>query len=494
MRYISTRGSGSVSPSDAVLLGIAPDGGLFVPEQFPQVKDQLKNWSSLPYEALCAKILSLYFTDFTQEELLAHAVSAYQGKFPAQVVPVRPVGCGPFVMELWHGPTLAFKDMALQVLPRLLSSAMEKTGEEKNILILVATSGDTGKAALEGFSGVARTAISVYYPKDGVSAAQRLQMVTQKGDNVHVCAVRGNFDDAQTGVKEIFGDGNFCGQISEKGYRFSSANSINWGRLAPQIAYYFWAYFKMAEQGAIHFGDQINTAVPTGNFGNILAAWYAKKMGLPIKTLICASNRNNVLTDFFQTGVYDRRREFFRTLSPSMDILISSNLERMLYEAAGRDSLRLSGLMDDLKQQGFFEVDKSMQAAFSDFTGGYLDDNATKAEIARVFNECGYLMDTHTAVAHGVYRAYIGETGDYTPTVIASTASPFKFAPDVLGALGKSWEGDELAACEYLAALSGLPLPQQIEALRTVPILHGAVCDKTAMRQDILEFLSKAPK
>ncbi|MGI6168572.1 MAG: threonine synthase [Christensenellales bacterium] len=491
MRYISTRGSGSVSPSDAVLLGIAPDGGLFVPEQFPQVYNELSAWRSLPYEALCAKVLSLYFTDFTQQELLSHTTSAYRGKFPAEVVPVRGLGCGPFIMELWQGPTLAFKDMALQVLPRLLSSAMDKTGEESTVLILVATSGDTGKAALEGFSDVPRTAISVYYPKDGVSATQRLQMVTQQGTNVHVCAVRGNFDDAQTSVKEIFGDTAFSRQINEKGYRFSSANSINWGRLAPQIAYYFWAYFNMAKQGGIRFGDAINVAVPTGNFGNILAAWYAKKMGLPIKNLICASNRNNILTDFFQTGVYDRRREFYRTLSPSMDILISSNLERMLFEAVNRDSARLCALMDSLKQTGFFEVDQAVGSAFSDFYGGYLDDTATKAEIARVFREYGYLMDTHTAVAHGVYRSYVNQTGDHTPTVLASTASPFKFAPDVLSALGEVWEGDELAACTALSKVSGLPLPAQVASLNTAPILHGAVCDKTAMRQDILSFLSK---
>ncbi|MGI6176081.1 MAG: threonine synthase [Christensenellales bacterium] len=490
MNYISTRSAYCVSPSDAVLMGIAPDGGLFVPENFIDVKDELQVWKNLRYEELAARVLSLYFTDFTAKELLSYTQAAYTGQFPAEIVPVKNIYGDVFMMELFCGPTLAFKDMALQVLPHLMGAAMQKTGVEKDILILVATSGDTGKAALEGFCDVERTAIAVFYPQDGVSAAQRLQMVAQQGDNVHVCAVNGNFDDAQTGVKEIFTDEAFVKQIDEKGYRFSSANSINWGRLSPQITYYFWTYFKMAQQGSISFGDAVNIVVPTGNFGNILAAYYAKRMGLPVHKLICASNRNNVLTDFFQTGRYDVHRTFYRTASPSMDILISSNLERLLFELCGRDTERLEHMMLGLKEKGTLDMDEAMkQRVDSLFYAGFLDDEATKAEIGSVYHAQGYLMDTHTAVAHGVYRQYVHACGDETPTMIAATASPFKFAPHVLSAIGEAVPKDELQSYRLLSKATGLPLPAQISQLETAAVRHRAYCEKDGMRADLLRWI-----
>ena len=497
MKYLSTRTSAAgsaetarpVSPSEAVLQGIAPDGGLFAPQYFPNVADQLEEWKNLPYEELAARILGLYFDDFSKEELQECTRAAYLSKFPSGIVPVRRVHDNVNMIELWHGPTLAFKDMALQVLPRLLTSAMKKTGETKDMLILVATSGDTGKAALEGFADVDHTAIAVFYPKDGVSNAQKLQMVTQTGKNVHVCAVEGNFDDAQTGVKSIFGDTDFQAIMAEKNFRLSSANSINWGRLAPQIAYYFWAYFKMLEDGQVTMGEPINIVVPTGNFGNILAAYYAKQMGLPVKRFICASNSNKVLADFFADGTYNSLREFYRTMSPSMDILISSNLERLLFEAAGRDGDQVADLMAALKSGGSFQISNAMREMLAkEFWGGWMSEEETAEEIGRVYREHGYVMDPHTAVGHGVYRRYLEKTGDSTPVAIASTASPYKFAQNVLRSMGETANNEE-EACERLSQLSGLPVPPQISELQKKPVLHRDDCAKDKMREDILHWI-----
>ncbi|MDL2289482.1 threonine synthase [Clostridia bacterium OttesenSCG-928-F22] len=493
MKYVSTRGASSVSPSEAVLQGISPDGGLFVPQAFPNVTGEMEQWKSYTYEELSAKVLSLYFDDFSQQELLNITSKAYTPNFPKGIVPVRQIYGNTNMIELWHGPTLAFKDMALQVLPYLMGHAMDKTGEKRNMLILVATSGDTGKAALEGFSDVVRTSIAVFFPKDGVSAMQRLQMVTQEGANVHVCAVDGNFDDAQTGVKNIFADDAFLQDMEQRNIRLSSANSINWGRLSPQIAYYFHAYFRMQESGQVKAGEGINIVVPTGNFGNILAAYYAMRMGLPVKKLICASNDNSVLADFFKTGKYDAKRDFFKTISPSMDILISSNLERLLYEVSGRDAGKVKELMRSLREGQQYQIDGEMaQQLEQHFYGDWLSEEETRAEIRHVFEQHGYVMDPHTAVGHGVYRRYVEKTGDTTPTAIASTASPYKFPQDVLKALGKEECKDEQQACTVLSELSGLSIPEPLAALSGKPILHSAFCKKDGMREDILAWVGSA--
>ncbi len=486
MKLISTRNGGSgIEASKATLKGIAPDGGLYVPERFPSIEDMgcIKGAS---YPELCARVLGLFYNDIPGLEKLTKA--AYERFDDKDVAPVKKISSGEFVLELWHGPTLAFKDMALSVLPRIMTAAM---GEGKNILILVATSGDTGKAALEGFCDVDRISIVVFYPYGGVSDMQRLQMVTQEGKNTHVVAVRGNFDDTQTGVKAIFADGEFAEVISAKGYTFSSANSINFGRLAPQIAYYIWAYQRLLESNDIKMGERINFVVPTGNFGNILAAYYAMRMGMPINKLICASNRNNVLTDFFNKGEYSLKREFYKTMSPSMDILISSNLERLLFELTGRDPEAVKDMMKRLKEQRAYAIDGAAKKTLEQyFYADWCGEDETMDCIKHTFTQKSYLLDTHTAVAARVYEKYKKQTGDDTKTVIVSTASPYKFPSDVLSSLGEDTSGlSGFETAERLSKVTGTSVPEQILALKGKPERHAAVVDIDGMKRAVIEAI-----
>ena len=467
MNYISTRGcSEKKTAAQVIKQGLAEDGGLFVPESIPTVSsDFIKKLASEDYAHRAADILSLYLTDYTYDELLASASEAYkETSFGKYAAPVKSLDGTHKVLELWHGPTCAFKDMALQIMPRLLSVALKKTGEKRTALILVATSGDTGKAALEGYKDVDGVKIMVFYPEDGVSDIQKLQMASQEGSNVNVCAIKGNFDDAQTGVKQIFSDREIAKKLDEKGYFLSSANSINWGRLAPQIVYYFSAYCDMMNAGDIKEGDEIDVCVPTGNFGNIFAAYLAKKMGLPVRRLICASNVNNVLTDFINTGIYDRNRQFHTTISPSMDILISSNLERLLWLIQGPE--RTAECMNLLKETGRYEVSAEVKEKIaSEFVGYFADENATKATIAEVFGDSGYLIDTHTAVA--LYAAK--KCASAVPVLTASTASPYKFAADVLSALtGKRDMSDDFfRILRELNEKTGAPVPKPLADLES---------------------------
>lgn len=484
MILVSTRDSRlGVPASKAVLQGIAPDGGLFVPLTFPKLKIDKDE----TYPALCARVLAAFFDDLPELEKMTTA--AYRPFDDERKAPLVKVADGEYMLELWHGPTLAFKDMALSVLPRLLTASMDVHGG-KDILILVATSGDTGKAALEGFCDVPRTRIVVFYPSDGVSDMQRLQMVTQEGGNTQVVAVKGNFDDAQNGVKEMFADEAFTATVEEKGYSLSSANSINFGRLAPQIAYYFGAYAQLLAGGEISEGEAVNFVVPTGNFGNILAGYYAKRMGLPVAKLICASNKNNVLTDFFHQGSYSLNRPFYKTMSPSMDILISSNLERLLFELTGRDPYTVSVMMKQLKETGSYGIGETARRTLgADFYADWCDESETMACIKNTFESKGYLLDTHTAVAAAVYEKY-KKTGDTAKTVIVSTASPYKFPQDVLQSLGESTEGmDAFALSRRLNELTGMRLPQQVEALESKPIRHNGVVERDAMSGAVLEAL-----
>ncbi len=493
MSFISTRGGACVTASQAILRGLAPDGGLYVPAMFPQLSlQEIAALTQMDYRQRALTILRGYLEDFSAQELSQAIDSAYaSSKFDDKAIaPTRRLDATTHVLELFHGPTLAFKDMALQLLPHLTTLSARKNGEEREIAILVATSGDTGKAALEGFKDVPGTSCTVFYPTDGVSDVQKLQMTTTGGDNTHVIAINGNFDDAQTGVKALFASERFHQQMQERGRVLSSANSINFGRLVPQIVYYFSAYADLLAEGAIQLGEEINFVVPTGNFGNILAGYYARSMGLPIKKLICASNRNNVLTDFFLGGIYDTRRQFFKTTSPSMDILISSNLERLLFECADRDSLLISRWMQQLRDcQSYAIGEQRKEWLLSVFGAGCADDLECADEIHRVFTQHQYLMDTHTAVASRVLRHYREETGDATQTVIVSTASPYKFAADVLRAVSgqaAAQDKDAFACCEALEQLSGRPIPQQVQALRTLPIRHRAHCERDGMAQAVL--------
>ncbi|WP_027717557.1 threonine synthase [Desulfovirgula thermocuniculi] len=497
MLYYSTRGmSLPVSAAGAIAEGMAPDGGLYVPEKLvPVGKEELAALAGMPYAARASSLLALYLTGFAPGEIAACVDEAYGGgKFdhPA-VAPVKKLAPGLYVLELWHGPTCAFKDMALQLLPRLLPRALARAGGEREVLILVATSGDTGKAALEGFRDVEGTRIVVFYPARGVSEVQRLQMVTQEGKNVHVVAVEGNFDQAQGGVKEIFADPEVKALAARLGCRLSSANSINWGRLVPQIVYYFSAYLDLLREGEIRPGEAVNFVVPTGNFGNILAAYYARQMGLPVHRLICAANKNNVLTQFIRSGIYDRRREFYRTISPSMDILISSNLERLLFEVSGRDAARVRSWMQALKEYGHYRVEegvlREIQAVFwSDFA----DDGATLETIRRVYRAYGYLMDPHTAVGMYVYERYVEVTGDTHKTVLASTASPFKFnssvALAVMGEEAVAGRG-ELELLELLSAFTGLSIPAPLRDLARRPVRHTLTVSPAEMKRAVLEIL-----
>ena len=486
MQLISTRNRQETAEAlDAVLRGIAPDGGLYVPSSFPSIGD-IEALLPLSYDALCAYVLSKFFDGVSDMDALTQA--AYKGFDDPAVAPVKPIGNGQYVMELWHGPTLAFKDMALSILPRLMTAAMQKQ-QDKDVLILVATSGDTGKAALEGFCDVPHTKIFVYYPNEGVSDMQRLQMTTQRGGNTHVAAVRGNFDDAQSGVKAIFADAVFSEKAAAKGYSLSSANSINFGRLAPQIAYYVWAYAQLCARGEIAQGERVNFVVPTGNFGNILAAYYAKRMGLPVGKLICASNRNNVLTDFFRQGEYSLKRPFYKTMSPSMDILISSNLERLLFELAGRDEAVVRTMMAQLKETGRYEIGEAAQHALeADFWADWCDEDETRSAIRRTFEQTGYLADTHTAVALGVYEKYKA-MGDATKTVVVSTASPYKFPADVLAALGEDANGSPFEAAKRLSERTNTSVPPQLSELESSPVRHHTVVDIPGMADAVLEVL-----
>ncbi len=495
MLYNSTRDSQvRVTAAQAIARGISAEGGLFVPETLPSLSAaDIEALVECPYAARATAILSRFLGDFTPEEVEECTAGAYNTerfRSPA-IAPLHTLSEGVEILELWHGPTCAFKDMALQILPHLMRVSAGKTADGKEIVILVATSGDTGKAALEGFKNAAHTRILVFYPEDGVSPMQKLQMATQEGDNVAVCAIRGNFDDAQTGVKKIFTDPAVAARLAENGMMFSSANSINWGRLVPQIVYYISAYCDMLRDGKLRMGEPMNVVVPTGNFGNILAAYYAKKMGLPIAKLICASNRNRVLTDFLHTGTYDRNREFHTTTSPSMDILISSNLERLLYDLSGRDDAEIRRLMEQLSENGSYTVsDQMLENLRSLYAAGWCDDGQVAATIRDTFKQHGYLLDTHTAVAVHVYNEYRRETGDTTPTVIASTANPYKFSASVLDALdGNRPEWDEFEKVEGLHSLTGCEIPAPLASLKGKEPRFREVCDRDEMQSVVYGML-----
>ncbi|MBQ4267151.1 MAG: threonine synthase [Clostridia bacterium] len=495
MLYTSTRDkSVKVESAYAIAQGISKDGGLFVPTEIPQIdKSFIDSLVPLSYIERAKKVLSLYLTDFTAEEIDMCVSGAYaDGKFSSsKVAPVKKTKEGENILELWRGPTCAFKDMALQLLPYLLTVSAKKTVADKTIVILVATSGDTGKAALEGFKDVPGTKIMVFYPEDGVSPMQKLQMTTQAGENVAVSAIKGNFDDAQSGVKKIFTDKEVAKKLDENGMMFSSANSINWGRLVPQIVYYISAYCDMIENGDIKNGDEMNVVVPTGNFGNILAAYYAKKMGVPVGKLICASNANNVLTDFLKTGIYDRNRKFFTTTSPSMDILISSNLERLLFHLADENDETIAKWMAELSSEGRYEVTADVkEKVLSLFDAGCCDDEETKDTIGNTYKN-GYLLDTHTAVAVKVYRDYKERTGDNTPTVIASTANPYKFSAAVLSAVcDNNLDGvDEFSQVDLLKEITGEPCPEQLATLKGKSPRFTSCCEKENMIDTVYQML-----
>lgn len=492
MNYISTRGNNQkMTSAQAIIAGLADDGGLFVPDELPQVDMEfIKGLTKLSYQERAARVLGCFLTDYTDEEIKGCVERAYGGgKFDdAAVAPLNIMEDDVSVLELWHGPTSAFKDMALQLLPQLLSTALKKTGEKNQVLILVATSGDTGKAALEGFKDVEQTKIIVFYPENGVSRIQKLQMVTQQGENVAVTAVKGNFDDAQSGVKAIFSDREFNAKLNEAGVSLSSANSINWGRLVPQIVYYFSAYADLLKAGVIRAGDEISFTVPTGNFGDILAGYYALRMGLPVKKLICASNTNNVLTDFLTTGVYDRNRDFFKTISPSMDILISSNLERLLYHVTN-DAAQVAEWMKSLAENGRYDVGAEVLAKIqATFGCDWADDEKTMETINAVYGERKYIADTHTAVAWDSAHKYILQ-GNAEPMVVVSTASPYKFNESVLTALGETIEGmDEFQLLDKLQSLNSFKIPAGLAALKNAEVRHSNVVEKTAMPQAVAAF------
>jgi threonine synthase len=495
MRYYSTRGgAGSFSAAEAIKLGLAPDGGLFVPAAAPAPL-ALDGLPGASYREIAAAVLQPFLPDFSPAEIEGAAFSAYSAaRFDnPSVTPLHRLDDGLFFLELWHGPTCAFKDIALQLLPHLLRGAMKKTGERSDIVILAATSGDTGKAALEGFRDVPGTRILVFYPEQGVSEMQKRQMVTQEGANVGVAAVRGDFDDVQAGVKEIFNDGALARVLAERGFKFSSANSINWGRLIPQVVYYFSAYLELRRGGAVRPFEKVNFVVPTGNFGNILAGYYARRMGLPVQRLICASNANRVLTDFINTGIYDRNRPLVQTTSPSMDILISSNLERLLFEVTGHDAARVRSWMEQLRDRGRYRVDPATARAvgelfWADCAG---DDKAGRA-IRGTYREHGYLIDPHTAVGRVVYEKYRAATGDRTKTVIVSTASPFKFNASVARALldgDRPGGQDEFTLLRLLSEVTGIKIPPALDGLAEKPVLHDAVVNREQMKQKVLDFL-----
>ena len=489
--YKSTRNADkTVTASQAILKGLAEDGGLFVPTELPKLDVTMNELKTMSYQETAYAVMKQFLTDFTEEELKHCINSAYDSKFDTEVIaPLVKVG-DTYHLELFHGATIAFKDMALSILPHLLTTAAKKNNVTKDIVILTATSGDTGKAALAGFADVPGTKIIVFYPKNGVSKVQELQMVTQKGDNTSVVAIHGNFDNAQSGVKALFEDKELEKELSEAGYQFSSANSINIGRLVPQVVYYVYAYAKLLENEEIENGEEINVTVPTGNFGNILAAYYAKQMGVPIAKLICASNENKALFDFFKTGKYDRNREFVLTSSPSMDILISSNLERLIYTIAGQDAKKNSELMEALKKDGVYEITPEMKEKLSDFEGGYSTEEETKETIGGTYKSTGYVMDTHTAVAAHVSRAYRDASKDQKKMLVASTASPYKFARSVMTAIDEKYdELEEFALIDELEKVSGVAIPNAIEEIRNAQIRHTKECDVDKMKETVKEIL-----
>ncbi len=501
MKYVSTRGTNyGYSSAEAIKQGIAPDGGLFVPESVPKLgKDDFLRMAGQSYVDTAADVLSMFLDDYSHAELREYCAAAYDetkfGPEPAPLVQLNKYNDREYILELWHGPTAAFKDMALQLLPYLMTGAIAKTGEKRKICILTATSGDTGKAALEGFKDVPGTEVIVFYPSAGVSEAQRLQMVTTEGSNVHVVAVNGCFDDTQTGVKKIFADTELEKELKENGVLLSSANSINWGRLVPQVAYYVASYAELIRTEKITVGEPVNIVVPTGNFGNILAAWYAMKMGVPVNKLVCASNRNKVLSDFFRSGVYDRNREFYKTNSPSMDILISSNLERLLFELTGKDGEKVKGWMNELQEKGAYTVDaNTLRAMQSVFVGGFADETGILKTIREIYDRCDHVVDTHTAVGFNVYGRYYHRSADETKTIFVSTASPFKFADSVMDAIfgnGYSKGRSSEVIIRELAEESSLAVPEGLSNLSEKPVLHDTVIEKDRMKDQVLSILLK---
>ncbi|MQN00948.1 MAG: threonine synthase [Lachnospiraceae bacterium] len=491
VEYVSTRDkSDRVTASQAVLQGLAPDGGLYVPTEIPKLDKSFEELSEMDYKQVAYEVMKLMLSDYTEEELKHCIDAAYDSKFDTAEIAPLTFADGAYYLELFHGKTIAFKDMALSILPHLMTTAAKKNDIKNEIVILTATSGDTGKAALAGFADVPGTKIIVFFPKDGVSDIQKKQMVTQKGDNTFVVGINGNFDEAQTGVKKMFGDEALEKELADHGFKFSSANSINIGRLVPQIVYYVYAYTRLIKEGRISSGDKINVTVPTGNFGNILACYYGKQMGLPVDKLICASNENKVLYDFFSTGTYDRNREFHVTSSPSMDILISSNLERLIYRIAGCDDIRDSEFMKELREDGRYTITPEMRENLSDFYGNFADQKETSAEIKRLYDDTGYVIDPHTAVASAVYQKYLKETGDDKPVVIASTASPYKFTRTVMTAIGQDDRNKtDLELTDDLSKVSSTKIPPAIEEIKTAPIRHKTTCEVSEMPTEVKKFL-----
>lgn len=489
--YKSTRNSDkTVTASEAILKGLADDGGLFVPESIPRLDVTMDELKNMTYQETAYAVMKQFLTDFTEEELKHCIDSAYDSKFDTEVIAPLVKVEDTYHLELFHGATIAFKDMALSILPHLLTTAAKKNHVTNDIVILTATSGDTGKAALAGFADVPGTRIIVFYPKGGVSRVQELQMVTQKGDNTSVVAIHGNFDNAQSGVKALFEDKELEKELAGAGYQFSSANSINIGRLVPQVVYYVYAYAKLLENEEITSGEEINVTVPTGNFGNILAAYYAKQMGVPIAKLICASNENKVLFDFFRTGVYDKNREFILTSSPSMDILISSNLERLIYTIAGRDAQKNAELMTQLREKGTYEITPEMKERLGDFVGGYATEEETAATIRTTYEKTGYVMDTHTAVAAYVCAQYRKDSGDDKKCLVASTASPYKFIHSVMSAIDVKYaDVDEFELIDELSRISGTEIPNAIEEIRNADIRHTRECEAGDMKAAVKEIL-----
>ena len=490
--YKSTRSEdGYLKASEAILKGLADDGGLFVPTEIPKLDVTVEELSKMTYQQVAYEVMKLYFTDFTEEELKNCINKAYDSKFDTEeIAPLAEVD-GAYYLELFHGKTIAFKDMALSILPYLLTTSAKKNHVKNEIVILTATSGDTGKAAMAGFADVEGTRIIVFYPHGGVSPVQEKQMVTQKGNNTYVVAIEGNFDQAQSGVKKIFGNKELAKEMDEKGFQFSSANSINIGRLIPQVAYYVYAYAKLQAEGKVSENQKMNVVVPTGNFGNILAAYYAKNMGLPIHKLICASNENKVLFDFFNTGKYDRNREFILTTSPSMDILISSNLERLFYKIAGNDAAKNKALMDSLTTDGTYVITDEMKAELADFYGNYATEEETAAIIKETYEKTGYVLDTHTAVAASTYKKYVAETGDDEVTVIASTASPFKFARSVMNAIDPKYDQlEDFELIDELSKIGNIKIPNAIEEIRNAEVRHNHLVQVDGMEDIVKKFLS----
>ncbi|CCY98725.1 threonine synthase [Ruminococcus sp. CAG:17] len=490
--YKSTRGKEqAVTASMAILKGLSEDGGLFVPERIPQLDVPMDKLAQMTYQETAYEVMSRFLTDFTEEELKNCISKAYDSKFDTEKIAPLHEACGAYFLELFHGATIAFKDMALSILPHLMTTAAKKNHVKNEIVILTATSGDTGKAAMAGFADVPGTKIIVFYPKHGVSPIQEKQMVTQKGANTYVVGITGNFDDAQTAVKKMFNDHEMAAELDQAGFQFSSANSINIGRLVPQIVYYVYAYATLVRDGKIKDGQEINVVVPTGNFGNILAAYYAKQMGFPIHKLICASNENRVLYDFFRTGTYDRKRDFILTTSPSMDILISSNLERLIYRLTGENAEKCAELMKSLSEGGEYTITEEMKAQLGDFYGNFCSEEETANTISEIYKDSNYVIDTHTAVAAGVYKKYVSETDDHLPTVIASTASPYKFTRSVMDALGEDHKDlDDFGLVDALSALSKVPVPRAVEEIRTAPVLHDKVVDAVDMPAAVKEILN----